>query len=276
MVTIIDYDAEYNNRARVPDHPAIIAGWARDAEAYRASCDGDWHTISYGPGERHRIDFFPSGGDDSIVVFIHGGYWQSLDRTYFSHLARGLNARGISVAIPSYDLCPQVSVGTIIDQMRSMSRELAKLGKSLVVSGHSAGGHLAACMLATDWKQVASDLPAGLVTAAYSISGVFDLAPLIGTPLNTALRLDETSAREVSPAFWRAPQKGSLDAVVGAAESGEFLRQSKVMAEIWGSAGLPTRFSPLPEANHFTVIAPMADPQSGMTARLAELAALRG
>jgi arylformamidase len=275
LVTIIDYDAEYNNRARVPDHPAIIAGWARDAEAYRASCDGDWRTINYGPGERHQIDFFPSSGDGSIVVFIHGGYWQSLDRSYFSHLARGLNARGISVAIPSYDLCPQVSVATIIDQMRSMSRELAKLGERLVISGHSAGGHLAACLLATDWKQIAPDLPADLVTAAYSISGVFDLVPLIGTPLNVALQLDETSAREVSSTFWRAPRQGSLDAVVGAAESGEFLRQSKVMAEIWGSAGLPTRFEPLPEANHFTVIAPMADPQSGMTARLAELAARR-
>jgi arylformamidase len=276
LVENIDYDEEYNNRARVPDHPAIIAGGARDAEAYRAACDGHWRTISYGPGERHRLDYFPSSGDGSVVVFIHGGYWQSLDRSFFSHLARGLNTRGISVAIPSYDLCPHVSVGAIIDQMRSMSRELAKLGKRLVISGHSAGGHLAACLLATDWKQVASDLPPDLVTAAYSISGVFDLVPLVGTPLNTALRLDATSARAVSPSFWRAPLKGSLDAAVGAAESGEFLRQSKAMAETWGSAGLSTRFSPRPEANHFTVIAPMVDPQSDMTARLAELAAFRG
>lgn len=274
MVEIIDYDAEYNNRARVPEHPAIIAGWARDAEAYRAERNGQWRTISYGPGERHRIDFFPSSGDGDVVVFIHGGYWQALDRSFFSHVARGLNARGISVAIPGYDLCPQVSVATIIDQTRRMSGELAKLGKRLVISGHSAGGHLAACMLATDWKQFAPDLAADLVTAAYSISGLFDLGPLVDTPLNTALQLDVTSAHEVSPLFWPAPRAGILDAVVGAAESGEFLRQSKVMADTWGDAGLTTRFSPIPAANHFTVLAPLADPESDMTARLAELAAL--
>ncbi len=277
MSTEIDYSAEYNNRARVPEHPAFFAAWAKDAEAYREEHRGKWRTVRYGPSEQQAIDYFPAAADSGpIVVFIHGGYWQSFERSSFSHLARGLNARGISVAVPGYDLCPQVTVSDIIGQMRMMTRELARLGRPLTISGHSAGGHLAACLMATDWKALDPALPADLVTTVYSISGVFDLVPLIATPLNAALRLDETSARAVSPLFWTAPNKGVFDAVVGGAESSEFLRQSKTMAEAWGSAAIETRFTPVQNANHFTVVMPLADPHSAMTARLAELAHLAG
>jgi arylformamidase len=271
-MTTLDYDKEYNNRALVPEHPAIMAGWARDAAAYRDARAGRWQTLSHGPGERHRIDLFPAEGRGALVVFIHGGYWQALDRSSFSHMAAGLNARGIDVAVPGYDLCPQVSVAEIIRQMRAAAVTLGASGRRLVVSGHSAGGQLAACLLATDWPGCDAAAPAGLVTAAYAISGVFDLGPLVGTPLNTALRLDAAGAAAVSPLHWPAPKQGALDAVVGGAESGEFIRQSKVMAERWGEAGLATRFTEIAGANHFTVIAPLADPASAMTARLAELA----
>ena len=108
---------------------------------------------------------------------------------------RGLNAHGIDVAIPSYDLCPAVSIDDIIGQMRAASRELARLGRPLVISGHSAGGHLAACMLATDWRALDPALPEDLVTAAYAISGLFDLRPLVSTSINNALKLDDASAR---------------------------------------------------------------------------------
>jgi arylformamidase len=112
----IDYEVEYNNRARVPEHPALIAGWAHDAKAWREQ--QRFHTIAYGPGARHTIDVFPARGEGDLVVFIHGGYWQALDGSFFSHLAAGLNAHGVSVAIPSYDLCPQVSIEDITAQMR--------------------------------------------------------------------------------------------------------------------------------------------------------------
>src|SRR3954451_15855993 len=183
----IDYEAEYNNRARVPEHPALIAGWARDARAWREQ--QRFHTICYGPGARHTIDVLPSSGEGDLVVFIHGGYWQALDGSFFSHLAAGLNAHGVSVAIPSYDLCPQVSIDDIIAEMRMAARELARSGRRLVVSGHSAGGHLAACLLATD-----AALPQNLVKAAYAVSGLFDLAPLVKTSINNALGLDEAAA----------------------------------------------------------------------------------
>jgi arylformamidase len=266
----IDYEAEYNNRARVPENPLLFAGWVKDAAAYR-----ERHVprpISYGPSRRNTIDFFSGDDKGPIVVFIHGGYWQSMDRFFFSHLAGGLNAHGISVAIPSYDLCPEVSIDRIMQQMRTATRELARLGRPLVMSGHSAGGHLAACLLATDWPALDASLPKDLVIAAYTISGLFDLGPLVKTSINNALQLDDAAAIDASPLFWTAPRHGSLDAVVGGNESAEYFRQSRTIVDLWGAAGLPTRFGTVPGANHFTAIAPLADPGSPMVSRLKQLA----
>src|SRR6195952_1929587 len=229
-----------------------MAGWARDAQAYREAHPGRLKAMTYGPGERHRIDLFSGDGRGAIVVFIHGGYWQALDGSFFSHLAGGLNAHGIDVAIPSYDLCPGVTVDQIIQQMRTATRELARLDRPLVVSGHSAGGHRAACLLATDWPAIDASLPANLIIAAYAISGLFDLVPLVGTSINSALHLDVASAQAASPSFWQAPLRGSLDAVVGENESAEYFRQSRIMVERWGAAGVATRFGVVPGANHFT------------------------
>jgi arylformamidase len=268
----IDYEAEYNNRARVPEHPSVIAGWARDAQAYRAFQRHVLHRICYGPGERNTIDVFPARSQGALVVFIHGGYWQALDSSFFSHLAAGLNARGIGVAIPSYDLCPHVSIDEIIAQLRAAARALAPLSRRLVVSGHSAGGHLSACLLATDWRAVDAALPHDLVQAAYAISGLFDLRPLVRTSINNALGLDAAAAKNASPLFWPPPSHGSLDAVVGGDESAEYFRQSRAIVDAWGRAGIETRFAEVPGANHFTAIAPLADPHSPMTLRLADLA----
>lgn len=277
-MTAIDYEVEYNNRARVPENPVLMAGWVRDAAAYR-----EQHAprrITYGPGPRHVIDVFAGEGQDNdkdqgkapLVVFIHGGYWQALDGSSFSHMARGLNAHGITVAVPTYDLCPQVSVAEIIEEMHQATRELAKLSGRLVISGHSAGGHLAACMLATDWKAYDASLPPGLVSAAYTISGLFELEPLVPTSVNKALGLTPVAAHAASPLFWSPPTHGSLDAVVGELESAEYHRQSRSLVEAWGQAGLATRFGSVPAANHFTAIAPLSDPASSMTSRLKELA----
>jgi len=265
-----DYEVEYNNRARVPENPELIVGWARDAAAYRARQAP--RLIRYGAGARNVIDYFPGSHDGPIVVFIHGGYWQALDNSFFSHLAGGLNAHGVSVAIPSYDLCPEVSVDGIIAEMREACRELARLGRPLVVSGHSAGGHLAACMLATDWPAIDASLPRGLVASAYSISGLFDLGPLVETSINRALQLDAAAARTASSLFWSPLADKSLDAVVGENESAEYFRQSRTIVEVWRAAGVTTRFGVVAGANHFTAIAPLADPGSSMVSRLKHLA----
>lgn len=274
----IDYEVEYNNRARVPEHPEIFARWARDAAAYRQEAKNEGRAelgIKFGPSPRQIIDLFlPAGGGDPerLALFIHGGYWRSLEPASFSHMARGLNAHGIAVAVSGYDLAPQVSIGEIIAQTRRACLYLWwRFHRRIMVSGHSAGGHLAACMIATDWPAQASDVPPDLVPAAYSISGLFDLAPLLHLATNADFKLDEAEARRISPLFWPVTAGRVFDAVVGGLESSEFLRHSKVVAEEWRKHGVATRYEEIPGANHFTVLDPMSDPSSAMVERLADL-----
>jgi arylformamidase len=257
----LDFEAEYNNRARVLEHPGIIASWAADSAAYRQAKPP--RLIRYGEGERNVMDFFSAGADAPIAMYIHGGYWQALDNTFHSAHAGGLNALGVSVAVPSYSLCPHVRIGDIVEEMRAASATLHRqTGKPVLVYGHSAGGHLAACLLATEAH----------VPAAYAISGLFDLKPLVSTSINGALKLDAEEAENLSPLYWPAPQGKILDAVVGGAESNEYHRQSRAIADAWGEGGAMTRYEEIAGANHFTVIAPLAYPASAMCARLKQLA----
>jgi arylformamidase len=277
-MSAIDYETEYNNRARVPEHPQIFAGWARDAEAYRQQRLSDKRAelgLRYGEGPRQIIDLFLAnpGAAAPLALFVHGGWWRSLERESFSHMAAGLNALGVDVAVAGYDLCPNVTIAAIIDQIREACVYLwSRDGRQLLVFGHSAGGHLTAAMLATNWPAVAPKAPVHLVPAGYAISGVFDLLPLVRISVNQDLRLDEDEARRVSPACWRAPAGLILDAVVGGLESSEFLRQSRSIADLWGDAGVATRYGEIDGANHFTVLAPLTDPASAMSTRIAALA----
>jgi arylformamidase len=274
----VDYEAEYDNRARVPEHPQILAGWVHAAAAYRDEMTAARRAelgILYGPSARQTVDlFFPAEvGNAPLALFIHGGYWRSLDPSSSSHLAGGLNRRGVMVAVAGYDLAPQVRIADIVDQMRRACLYLwRRFGRRVLVFGHSAGGHLAACMLATDWKAFAPEISVDLVPAAYSISGLFDLTPFIGVTMNADLRLDAEEARRISPLFWPPPAGRPFDAVVGALESSEFLRQSRVMAEAWGKAGVLTRYQAVPQTNHFTVIEALTDADSTMVGRLVALA----
>jgi len=270
----IDYEKEYDNRSRVPEHPEIFARWTRAGADYRAAARGAELGLSYGPSPRQSIDLFPAKNADApLVLFIHGGWWRSLEPTMFSQLAGGPNAHGVTVVVAGYDLCPQVSIANIIEQMRAACLYLWRKRKQrIMVAGHSAGGHLTACMVATDWKALAPDAPADLVPAGYAISGVFDLTPLVHVSQNQDLRLDEASAHAVSPLYWDVPAGRSLDAVVGALESSEFLRQSRIIAEAWRQGMVDTRYEELPGANHFTVVDPLEDADSAMTKRVVELA----
>lgn len=271
----IDYEAEYNNRARVPDHPAIFARWARDAEAFRAETDGE-RDVAYGEAPRQKIDLFApaeTSDDAPLILFIHGGYWQSLDKSAFSHLARGALAHGFPVAMPSYTLCPEATIGDIIGEMRQCAAFLyRKTGRTILASGHSAGGHLSATLLATDWTDVDDNLPIDLVPAALAISGVFDLRPLIGTSMNEALKLDDNKAACFSPVLWQPPEDMILHLSVGSAESHEFIRQSKDMAAEWGAKGVHTSYHETEFANHFTVIDDLATKDSALTLELVSLA----
>jgi arylformamidase len=273
----VDYEVEYNNRARVPDHPEIFARWALEAENYRADTLKEGRAqleLPYGDTPRQTVDlFFPDAGESApLSLFIHGGWWRSLDSSMFSQMARGLNAHGVAVAVVGYDLCPNVTIADIIEQMRRACAFLwQRFERRIFVCGHSAGGHLAAAMVATDWPSLYPKARADLVPSGYAISGVFDLSPLVSISVNQDLRLDAASAREVSPLFWPVPAGRVFDAVVGGLESDEFKRQSRTLAETWtGSAR--TRYEEIAGANHFTVIDALAEPDSAMVARVAELA----
>ena len=274
----IDYEAEYNNRARVPEHPEIFARWAGEAEFFRAEMFKNNRAelgLTYGSTPRQTVDLFLAEGHENapLAIFIHGGWWRSLDPSMFSHMARGPNGRGISVAVVGYDLCPNVTIADIVEQMRRMCAFLwQRFNRRMMVYGHSAGGHLAAALVATDWRALYPKAPADLVPAAYSISGVFDLAPLLQTSVNQDLRLDAAQARRLSPQFWPIAAGRIFDAVAGGLESSEFKRQSRAIAQTWQQTGAQARYEEVPGTNHFTVIDPLSDPQSAMAARVADLA----
>jgi arylformamidase len=261
----IDLEAEYNNRARVPGHPAVMQRWREGAARTREATPP--LTLSYGPGEREAMDLFEAGPGAPVAVFLHGGYWQALDKDWFSWVAPALVAHGVSVAVPSYDLAPTVRLGRILSQVRAaMDLMRARVGRRPVVFGHSAGGHMAACMLSE-----------GRASAAVAISGVFDLTPLIPTSINAALGLDANEAAALSPIHWPVPDGSTpggtvLDCVVGGDESSEFLRLSRMMADLWGARGVETRYDPLPGLDHFTVLDPLFDADSALVRRVAELA----
>ena len=275
----IDYEAEYNNRARVPEHAEIFARWTRDAELYRADTLKAGRAelgLAYGETPRQYLDLFHAQAGAAaapLALFIHGGYWRSLDPSMFSHMARGLNARGITVAVAGYDLCPIVTIADIIEQMRRACLFLwQRLDRPTFVVGHSAGGHLAAAMVGTDWPSLYPKAPADLTPSGYAISGLYDLTPLLGVSTNQDLRLTAEGVRAVSPAFWPLGPGRTLDAVVGALESSEFRRQSQLIVQAWQGAG-KSRYDEIAGTNHFTVIDALPDPQSAMVARIAELAA---
>ena len=271
----LDFEAEYNNRRRVPEFAAINERWEKASATYRAEAKAELDR-PYGKGERHRYDLFPPKAGDTaapLVVFVHGGYWQRGDRKAYSFLAREFNARGVSLAVPSYTLSPQATIMEIIGELRQCMKALHEHTKQRpVVCGNSAGGHLTAAMVATDWSKH-QGVPADLVRSGYAISGVFDLQPLIATSINEALKLDVGKAREASPLFWPAPPKDrTLVAAVGGDESQEFIRQSLDVALAWSKAGVKAECTIVPSTNHFTIVDELARPESAMLARITAMA----
>jgi arylformamidase len=270
----MDLDREYNNRARVPDHQAIIDRWGSDAAAFRASQGGELD-LPYGEHPLQSCDVFHTKDDAGahIVLFIHGGYWRSLDKSQFSHVARGLQLHGLTVAVPNYRLCPEVALNDIIDDVTTVAIWLwQRTGRRLVASGHSAGAHLAACLTATDWT--AHDVPEDLVIAGLGASGIYDLRPLLPTEVNGTLGLDEPQARAVSPVTWPVPEGRRFVTFVGGEETREFRRQSRTLAAVWTGGGAPTSYTEIEGVNHFDIVDRLAAPRGVVTDALVELCRL--
>src|SRR5208282_220901 len=229
-------EREYNLRAAFPDHPQWFARWADDSASARQRLPA-FLDLRYGSGPKQTLDLFPSENPRAALLFIHGGYWRALDKREHAFVAPPLVARGIGVAVINYDLCPQVRIAHIVEQCREavtwLRREGSRFGvpaQRLIVAGHSAGGHLAAMLLATDWR--ARGLP-DAVAAAVAISGVFDLEPLLQVSFNADLQLDAAQARSVSPIHLRPHAAVPLVIAAGADETREFIRQSWLLWQRW-------------------------------------------
>lgn len=262
----------YNNLARVKDHPAYFARWARDSQTVRETLPGRID-VPYGQGVNETLDIFPAPVPGApVLVFIHGGYWRAMDKRDHSFIAPAFNDRGVCVVMPNYALCPgtaeePVTVpGILMQVVRALEwtwRNAASFGADpsrITVAGHSAGGHMAAALLACNWKALSPDLPAQLVRNALSISGLYDLRPLQRTPfLEKVLKLTDTDALRASPALWPAPARGQLHALVGGDESEEFIRHSALIRDAWGRNAVPVCES-LPGLNHFSIVDALADP----------------
>ncbi|MBL4646810.1 MAG: alpha/beta hydrolase [Rhizobiales bacterium] len=204
-----------------------------------------------------------------MIVFIHGGYWRSLSKDLFSHMASGLNKVGYDVVMPNYTLCPETDIAGICKEMELFSQHLTKTYKRpLLITGHSAGGHLAAWLCQKDTlARTGSDIIGG-----FGISGIYDLKPMLQTSMNKDFKLDIESAAASSP-FLEEPQKDIIfDAWVGGNESGEFTRQSEMFAASWHTQGASTTFIEIASANHFTAIEPLTNADSLMVKRIVGLA----
>lgn len=261
----------YNNRAAVPDHPrwfAQYAQWSAAAvERFRPA-----RNVRYGPGPKEVLDLFvPGSAARGTLVFLHGGYWRALDKDDYGFVAAPFVERGIAVANVNYDLCPAVSIAAIVDECRRavawVAREGAAHGaasQSVVVAGHSAGGHLAAMMLATDWS--ARGFGAPPLAGGVTLSGVHDLTPLVLFSYNVDLRLDDAEAARMSPALRSVTSPVPLLIACGANETSEFLRQSQLLWDAWPEVRRPEA-GPMfvPDADHFSVVAEYANPASALT-----------
>jgi len=259
----------YNNRMRVPEHGGYFARWTAQSALARKSlpCELD---VPYGPAPRERLDAFPApagrrGARAPLVVFIHGGYWKAMDKSQHSFIAPLLHDAGAAVVVPTYMLCPRASIPEITLQMlRAVAwswRNARRLGADparISVIGHSAGGQLAAMMLACAWNVFDAELPPDLVQRAMGLSGLYDLAPLMHTPsLQEALRLTPVQVRQASPARLPAVHAGRLTALVGGEESGEYLRQNRLIQRAWGRERVPVATA-LPGLNHFSILDALA------------------
>lgn len=251
-------NAQYNNRALVPEHGQHLAHWASASAEARAvlACELD---VPYGADASETLDVFPayrSNHQAPVLIFLHGGYWRSLDKSDHSFIAPAFVQAGVCVVVPNYALCPAVTVTHIGQQMVRatawVQQHIAQWGgdpQRIVLVGHSAGGQLAALLLAQQ--------PA-LVRAAVSISGLFDLEPLRHTPfLQEALRLTAEEVRACSPIHHPAPEGRPLWAVVGGRESDEFLRQNQLIQSTWGKSAVPQAIA-LDGLNHFSILDSLA------------------
>ncbi|GAB4392289.1 MAG: alpha/beta hydrolase [Kiloniellaceae bacterium] len=272
-------DRELNLRARWPDHPAFFERWARDSAAARESTPGHLD-LAYGEAPAETLDLFPAGGEKPapLLAFIHGGYWQALDKGDYSYMAPAFVDSGVAFASLNYGLAPDTPIGEMIAQTR---RALAWLYRHagdygidparIVVAGHSAGGHLAAMAVSTDWPALAEDLPGDLLAGGCSISGVYDLEAVRLSYHNKVLHIAAGEAAPWSPLHALPQAAPPLLLAVGSEETDEFLRQHAEYLTAWRERGLAAAEVDMTGLHHFTAVDALADESHALHAAVQQM-----
>lgn len=260
---ITDWDSAYENGGNIAGSAEIISQWPIDATQFRKQAKGTLD-VSYGPQERAKYDFFmPDETPKGLFVFVHGGYWQSTDKSMWSHYAKGAVEAGFAVLVPGYELCPHVTIDQITHMVAQAINQAAQnIAGPIILTGHSAGGHIVAELATTQTyleKQVSARL-----THIIPISGLFDLRPFLNTKLNEAMRLTGESAKTSSPALKSPLPHIRLTAWVGSNERSEFLRQNALIVNIWHGLGIVTEAIEEPDKHHFNVIDGLLDKNSAL------------
>lgn len=261
-------DGQYFLRGRVADVQTYFERWARTSAETRGRfpCRLD---IAYGPSPAETLDIFlpAASGPAPVHVFLHGGYWQALDKSDHSFVADGFVPQGAVVVVVNYALAPTVGIDEIVRQIRAalawVWRNAADFGGDpgrIAVSGHSAGGHLAAMAACTDWPAFAAGLPADLVKGAVMIAGLYDLEPIRLCYLNKVLGLTAAEVRRNSPLNLDIAGRPRLVLCVGADETDEFHRQQQVYAAALIQKGFAPQIAAAPGMHHFQVVEALARP----------------
>ena len=259
---IADWNDAYANGPNIPGGERWPAAWVQPAQTYRDELSRSSRAtldISCGERPRNRFDLFrPEGTPKGLVVFVHGGFWKALDKSFWSHLARGSVESGFAVAMPSYTLCPEVRITDITREIgAAIAQAAGTIEGPILLTGHSAGGHLVTRMISAT-----SPLPDAVrarIQNTVSISGVHDLRPLLKTAMNADLRIDDAEAQTESPVLLRPMPNARLTCWVGSAERPEFVRQNALLANIWTGLGARTCTIEEPGRHHFDVIDGLGD-----------------
>ena len=285
-----DYDAaalyaQYDNRAQLSEEAleAIKANQNTRSAEYRVSAVKKHLDVKYGNDSRERLDIYlPEADTPPMFAFMHGGYWQWNDKEGFDFLAKELNAHGAAFANIEYSLCPAVTLAELTNQCQ---RAIAHLWKNasaygydankIIVSGHSAGGHLTAMMQSTDWPAIDSALPSNVVAGGLPISGVYDVEPIRLTPLNEAVQLGPDDVAAMSPMFLPPLSSGETIIAFGGDEYDEFDRQAEDLAKLWAEQGAETSTLNMPGRDHFTALSALAEPDHDLFAAALKLLGLK-